>query len=178
MNTFMTGVLERNEVGATDGHVVYDRWLTLCLPDGIALRIFDDELVSTDLEVGQTYDMILVVAVPQEIRYLPEPPADVDLRTVDHEVVESRVTKGTLLEYTYVVRGTVLDPSWLAPQHAYRCAVPDLYDYTSVLLQTAVGRVLINSLNVEEDMKGPVEQVTAEGYMEWERSRLDLLAVL
>jgi hypothetical protein len=178
MNMFVTGVLERNEVGATDGYTIYDRWLTLRLSNGIALRIFDDELISSDLEVGQTYDMILIIAVPRTIHYLPSPPPNTDLEAIEHEVVESRATPGTFLERTYVVRGTVLDPSWQAPQLEYRCMVPDFYDYEAVLVQTAIGRILLSRTSIEDNMEGLTEQVTLGGYLEWERSRLDLMAVL
>ena len=178
MNTFVTGILERNEVGATDGHTIYDRWLTLRLSNGIALRIFDEELISTDLEVGQTYNMILVVAVPDTIRYLSAPPENVDLESIDREVVELRGSEGEFVEYTYVVRGTVLEPSWQAPQRAYRCMVPDFYDYEAVLVQTAIGRILLSCTSIEDNMEGLAEQITSGGYLEWERSRLDLMAVL
>jgi hypothetical protein len=178
MNTFVTGVLERNEVGATDGHTIYDRWLTLRLSNGIALRIFDDELISSDLEVGQTYDMILIVAVPWVIHSLSSPPTNTDLEAIDREVVESRVTPGIFLERTYIVRGTVLDSSWQAPQRAYRCMVPDFYDYEAVLVQTAIGRILISRTSIEDNMEGLAEQITSEGYLEWEHSRLDLMVVL
>jgi len=178
MNTFVTGILERNEVGATDGHTIYDRWLTLRLSNGIALRIFDEELISTDLEVGQTYNMILVVAVPDTIRYLSAPPENVDLESIDREVVELRGSEGEFVEYTYVVRGTVLEPSWQAPQRVYRCMVPYFPEFAAVLVQTAIGRVLINHLDIEEDMEGSLEQIKVGGYLEWEHSRLSLLAVL
>jgi hypothetical protein len=178
MKTFVTGVLERNGVGATDGYTIYDRWLTLRLSNCIALRIFDEELISTDLEVGLTYDMILVVAVPDTIRYLSAPPENVDLDAIDCEVVELRGSEGAFIEYTYVVRGTVVEPSWQAPQCAYRCMVPYLPEFSAVLVQTAIGRVLINHLDIEEDMEGSIEQIEIGGYLEWEHSRLSLLAVI
>ena len=163
MNEFVTGVLELNEVGATDGHTVYDRWLTLRLANGTAIEIFDDQLISTDLVVGQMYDLVLIVAVPWEIRYLPSPPPHIDLKA---------------LEQNYVVRGVVLDPYWQATERRYRYMTAGFYKRVSVLLETAIGRLLVSRRNLEKDMQGPAEQVATGGYLEWMESRLDLLAVL
>src|SRR5215467_13442572 len=152
MNEFVTGVLERNDAGATDGHTVYDRWLTLRLANDTAIDIFDDELISTDLVVGKMYDLVLLVAVPWRIRYLPIPPPDVDLKA---------------LEQNYVVRGVVLDPYWQTTERLYRYVSTGFYERISVLLETAVGRILVSRLNIEEDMEGPAEEVAAGGYLEW-----------
>ena len=163
MNGFVTGVLEQNEVGATDGHTVYDRWLRLRLKNEVVIEIFDDQLISTDLEIDQEYSMSIVVAVPWELKYFATSPTDVNV---------------SLMEHNDIVRGIVLDSSWQVPAQDYSRMTENFQKRVYLLLETAIGQVLMSRRTLERYAQEPIEHVETGGYLEWEPSRLDLLAIL
>lgn len=57
--TFVTAKLLENEVGAMYEEDILDRWLTLELSHGRLLKIFDSQVISNDLLLGNSYEFIL-----------------------------------------------------------------------------------------------------------------------
>jgi len=151
VSKFVTGVLERNEVGATDGHTIYNRWLSLRLKNEGVIEIFDDQLPSTNLEINQEYSMNIAVAVPWELKYFATPPLDIDV---------------SLMEHNDIVRGIILNPSWQVPERAYSRMTENFQKRVYLLVETAIGQVLISRRALERYAQEPIEHVETGGYLE------------
>lgn len=149
MTDFIRATLEQSEDGATYEGTVYDRFLVLRPSSGERLPVFDmTEPISTGLDTGQTYEVVLVAALPGPVRRLPEHPAGADQWW-----------------------GTVVEPRWKALQGAFERARPGLYAREWVLLRTPLGALLINP----DELESPVSTGDILG---WEEPRLDLYGVV
>ena len=155
MGNFITGVLIQNEDGATYEGVVYDRFLKLQHPRDYVLSIFDPiEPISTNLRVGETYELVLVPFVV----------------SVKHVSISESTLKNRYIS-SGVWQGIVIDLNWRTSEGSYRLARPELYDREWILLETSLGQVLLNPRSIETVLnKGDI--------VEWENVRLDLYAVV
>ncbi|MBZ0291385.1 MAG: hypothetical protein K8L99_02350, partial [Anaerolineae bacterium] len=57
---FMVVEIVKNEDGATYEGGVFTRFLTIRTSDGHLLSVFDPEVLSTDVEEGGVYDLLLL----------------------------------------------------------------------------------------------------------------------
>lgn len=150
MGGFITGVLLQNEDGATYQGKVYDRFLKLGLSNEQVLSIFDPfGPISTDLPIGEVYEMILVT-LATSVRYFAALPLDVE--TADWQ-------------------GVIIEPRWRVPESDYQRTSSELYTHEWVLLATSLGKLLMNP----KVFKTPI---SPEGVVLWNNVRLDLLAVV
>jgi hypothetical protein len=156
MNNFITGVLTRNKEGATYEDVVYDRRLTLHLPNGYDLSIFDPaDPISSQLQIGEVYTMVLSPLVMSvNLISTSQPSSAPEMPTNANNW-----------------QGTVIDSDWKAPKDAFRLTHPELYELGWVLLATPLGNVIINPDNAGTSLS---VGMTAQ----WENTRLDLYAVV
>jgi hypothetical protein len=150
LGNFITGLLERNEDGATYEGVVYDRFLTLRHGNGQVLSIFDmGEPISTNLPTNEIYEMVLVAAVPGDIQFFPaRPPTS-----------------------TGDCHGIVIETAWNATKGSYRRDRVELYGREWMLLATPLGHLLMNPTEI-----GVL--ISVGGFVQWKDPRLDLYAVV
>jgi hypothetical protein len=145
---FVRGTLLRNEPGATYQKVVYDRFLTVRMPTGDELRVFDmGDPISEDLEPGLKYELVLVVTVPQGLRQGAERAPDT------HWAAH------------------VLEASWRANLADFARVRPELLDRDWVLAETAIGSLLLSP----RDIPRPV--IAGEN-IRWDEARFDLFGIV
>ena len=174
MTDFLQGLLVSNEIGATDGGKVYDRWLRLQVAPGCVLSVFDPACLSTDLAPGQVCTFAVLLGLLEGVR----PSANTDLTLIrqrhivriDEQVKtatpEEIVTRSTLM------RGKVHSTRWQTAQQVYERATPAFPAQSYLLLQTAFGAVLVSPAEL------PAEACQEGMTLEWETARLDLLAII
>ena len=150
MKGFITALLLQNEAGASYQDKIYDRFLRFQHLNGQILSVFDPYgPVSTDLRVGEVYEVILA-SLATSVRYFSgTPPAIEDAGW----------------------QGVIIEPRWYAPENAYQRTSSELNAYDWVLLETSLGNVLINSQVFDVP-------VSSGGIVQWSSVRLDLLAVV
>jgi len=160
---FIGGVLEENNDGATYQGIVYDRSLTLRHPSGRSLEIFDCfGPISTGLLTSKAYDMIVSFRIPWQIQRAWRSPAV--LKPLNWQA-------------------TVITPRWTAPRvrEAYDRTALELYEKKWVLVSTWFGRALVHPGGFERRPEVGDRLWAANpwegGFMRWENTRLDLLAV-
>lgn len=162
LQEFVNGLLVSNEVGATYRGEVYDRFLKIRLNSGHTLPIFDDSWpakpISTDLQIGNFYHMILVSSVNEHLAHF-----------------SSLYSVGTN-EW----EGTVLATNWQLPHEPtqyFQCFVPRHNEFRRnwVLILTPYGGVLMAPEEVEDAIG---RKVQVGDRLRWVCSRLDLLAVV
>ena len=175
---FVRGVLEemQGEYGS-----YYE--LLLRLPTGQVIPIFYDcprdiepanDQISALLETGVPYEMLLIVR-GHHVKYTPIIAPEVPFELV---TVESG-TGATAVKVNVILQGKVLDSFWnVASQKYLAVSTPKIYERHYVLLQTAIGNVVVNYKLLEEDLGEQAKEIAAGGYLTWEPSRLDLLAIL
>jgi hypothetical protein len=156
MGNFIMGVLVQNKDGATYEGVVYDRRLTLRLPNGRELSVFDPaDPISTTLHIGEVYEMVLVpFVVSVNLVPLSQSSAGLEAATESNNW-----------------QGTVIDPNWEAQKNAFRLVRTELYEQRWVHIATPLGNIIIRPESVGATLNiGTVVQ--------WKSTRLDLYAVV
>jgi len=150
MKGFVTALLLQNEGGATYQGKIYNRFLRLQHLNGQILSVFDPYgPLSTELHVGEVYEMILA-SLATSVRYFSgTPPAIKDTEW----------------------QGVIIEPRWRAPENAYQRTSSELNAHDWVLLETSLGKVLISPRIFDIP-------ISVEGIVQWNSTRLDLLAVV
>ncbi len=134
----------------------------------------ENDQISAQLEVGASYEMLIIVRA-NYVKYTSILPPDVSFELVPKEfkVEQMVVTRND------ISGGKVLDLSWQAASQKYLAiATPKIYERHYVLLETAIGNVIINYKVLEEDLGEQAKEIAVGGYLTWGPSRLDLLAII
>ncbi len=178
MSILVVGVLEEKQGEYGD---YYD--LKLRLPTGQIIPVFYDcprdvelenDQISAQLDIGTSYEMLIIVRI-NHVKYTPTVPPDVsfELAPKEFRIGQTVVTRNDILG------GKVLDPFWnIARQEYLAVATPKIYERHYVFVETAIGNVIINYKTLEEDLGEQAKEIATGGYLTWEPSRLDLLAIL
>jgi hypothetical protein len=186
VNTFVRGTL----VERTCEYELYCT-LTFRLADETTISIFDSKHresrigpISTQLSLGTTYNLLLMVRA-RHVKYWLVVPPDSTMKVVTEQRVipilneEEMIVGENVVEQHNVVQGKVLDPHWEASKYTYQVvSSPKLYERDYVLLNTAIGNLVVSRQYIEPDLGEQAEHIAVDGYMEWRPSRIDLLAVL
>jgi hypothetical protein len=166
---FVQGIVLQNEADATDGDRVYTRKLVIQTTSGSHVPIFDPDVLSTPLEIGTSYELVLVFGVARGMHLLsqpaPEPPpaqADMVLRVFDR----APRTLGFTQAY-------VLDAHWWAPDALLPFLPERATARSRVLLQTPVGRMLASYRSLVRKLG----EISIGAPFTWTRARLDLIAI-
>src|SRR5579863_48348 len=154
MGFFFKGLLVENEEGATYEGKVYNRFLKLRLLDGQVISVFDPCAISTEISVGNTYEMILLAFPAQKSI----------LYSSDTLLLPS------ILE-TDDWYGTVIEQHWRLIKETYRFSCSYLCDGERILLMTPRGQLLMSSKEIDSP-------INVGGTIQWKNVRLDLCAII
>ncbi len=134
--------------------------------------------MSTESIVGVPYHLLLKVR-PRHTRYFPAVAPETSLHVVREE---SLAKDGGVRSLDHVTQGQVLDPCWDTTTQTYLAAYASRFgEGDLILLETAIGKVVVSRAHIEPDLQKQGEQlaqIAVGGYLEWTSSRLDLLALL
>jgi hypothetical protein len=183
MDNFIRGILRVDEEPYTGG-------MDLCLPDNETIRLFYHDLRSTKewveedpfdqlLESENWYELLIIaqvgLTVHNKIIYLPTIPPGSRLELAYREIkLSDRVVKDTK-----VVQGIILDLNWNAASVPYLAVAGQrVYSHHFVLVQTAIGKMVLSYPALQERLGEQVKALAPGGYLEWEPSRLDILAII
>jgi hypothetical protein len=163
----------------------------LCLANGETIRILYSDLrsrgepregnnpVSQILEANQWYELLLIVQIglgkDKKVTYASSLPPGTRLELKCREVqVFSEVIK-----HNDVLQGIILDLNWNAVNVPYLAiAGQRVYSHHFVLVQTAIGKMVLSYPALQERLGEQVKTLAPGGYLEWEPSRLDILAII
>lgn len=162
----------------------YRNELDLRLPGGETLFLFyqrprelrdtEEDALDALFESGKFYELLVTVRARQ-MTYSPTILPGTRFELV---VREEQGPMGVVTHHE-VLRGTVLDPTWDAARQPYQAiATPRLYEQRYVLLETAVGNVVISHGTLQRALPLSPEDLTIGGYLEWPPSRFDVLAII
>jgi hypothetical protein len=184
MDHFVQGVL-------TVEDEVYLSEPDLCLVNGDTIHILysdlrsreesreEDNPVSQLLEANQWYEMLLMVQIGlgknKKVTYASSLPPGTRLELKCREVqVFSEVVK-----HNDVLQGIILDLNWNAASVPYLAVAGQrVYSHYFVLVQTAIGKMVLSYPALQERLGEQVKTLAPGGYLEWEPSRLDILAII
>jgi hypothetical protein len=139
----------------------------------------EQDPLSLILDVDQWYELLLLVqlrsAGERNVTYAPTLPSGKKLDLVYSEaLIYSEVVK----RYD-VQQGIILDLDWdMASQQYLAIAGRVLYTRRFVLVETAIGKMVLSYKALQDQLEDQIEQLAVGGYLEWGRSRLDLLAII
>jgi len=131
--------------------MVYDRWLKLGHPSGKLVTVFDYLAISERLLIGSRYEVIVQANIFASIVYFPQ-------RQINPV-------------YDNWLEGKILNLNWQAAGNNYLLSYDDLYKGNWILIETILGQLVIHP----QDILQPIKQ---NGYLYWEESRIDLMAVI
>jgi hypothetical protein len=153
LKDFMHGILIENRPGATYQDHVWDRFLMAKLDSGDRVKLFDPGRISTDLKVGESY--IFIVAAT----------AFGGLRTCN-STADLKGSSGGVVEVL----------NWRPPKEwTYECVDEDLFNIEGLLVvDSRLGKMLLYKSELG-DRFGPLSVGMC---LEWQTSRLDLMAAL
>lgn len=164
MAEFITGVVERIVDGATYGVQVYDRWVTVRVDRGVAVRVFDYGLLSDDLHEGQHVRVVLAAFMTpshwqaQQDDPQWEPPGLLS----DPPDLRSQGLGGVISDLTW----HLADQQW---QHVF-----DRYQTSMfVRLTTPIGDLITGHMRLQREVDAPL---AVGNYVTWEFARYDLMA--
>jgi hypothetical protein len=184
MDHFVQGVLT-----VTDPEYILDPDLRLISGETIHLLYSDlrPEAGETDednpltllLEENQWYEMLLVVQIglgKRKVTYLPSIPPGTQLQLQTTEV-QPRV--GVVRRRNDVVQGIILDLNWDVASVPYLAVAGSVvYTHRYVLIETAIGKMVVSYKALQDVLGEQVHQLAPGGYLEWERARMDILAII
>jgi hypothetical protein len=153
-------------------------YLAFLLDGGIILPVFSTATerakkgpVGAQLQIGRSYRLLLLVR-PRQLRY-PLETAGVrgmrDLVAVARREIarDARGVSGERVRLEHqLLRGQVVEADWWNGERRY------------VLLETAIGRVVLSRRTLETDLKERADELVAGSWLAWEPWRLELLEVL
>lgn len=138
----------------------------------------EENSVSLLLEENHWYEMLLIVQIglgERKVIYQPanQPHKDLKLQTTEVQIYEKTRVRND------IVQGVILDLSWKPESVSYQAiAGPRIYAQRFVLIETAVGKMVLDYQALEKQALAQVNLFEPGGYLEWERARLDILAIL
>ncbi|RAQ94692.1 hypothetical protein [Thermogemmatispora tikiterensis] len=176
--TFVQGLLIEKQCD-------YDSFyhLTFLLRSSILLPVFSSASrligsqgkLGAQLQVGRNYHLLLLIR-PRQLKYRrPEEHAGAGaaskpglaalaLRQIARDA--RGVSGERVILQHHPVSGRIVDPDWEWERQRY------------ILVETAVGRAVLNRKAAEDDLKGRGGELAAGGLLEWELWRSELLALL
>lgn len=141
-------------------------------------RTEEDNPLSLLLEENQWYEMLLIAQIglgTRSVTYLPSPLPATKLELQATEVQIS----GKVYRRNDVVQGIILDLNWDASSmHYLAVAGPVVYTRRFVLVETAIGKMVVDYKALQEHLGEQVHQLALGGYLKWDPARLDILAIL
>ena len=152
MQEFIFATLTQTEPGAIYEDMIIDRWLVITHETGKTLRVFDMDNISRDLKAGTKYEFVLCPLIYKGVitPYLPE--------------MVSTSEQGLL--------ATILDRDYSLEEGDFEFTVDGLSESKWALVQSELGGLVISQHDL--DKHGVIGQAII---LDWQRSRLDLLAV-
>jgi hypothetical protein len=185
MNHFVQGIL-------TVEDEVYLSEPDLCLANGETIRLLysdlrsrgepreEDNPVSQLLEANQWYEMLLLAQIglgkDKKVTYTPSLPPDTRLELKCREVqVFSEVVK-----HNDILQGIILDLNWDTTSVPYLAVAGQrVSTHHFVLVETAIGKMVLSHPALQERLgEQQVKALAPGGYLEWDPSRLDILAII
>ncbi|HEU5380952.1 MAG TPA: hypothetical protein VFV38_36475 [Ktedonobacteraceae bacterium] len=175
MLSFVRGILEAKscEYGAYCN-------LVLRVTEEIAIPVFNSAPrgssapLSAQWAIGMKYHLLLKVRA-EHITYHSTFPAGTVLETVTEEFQAG----GKVFRQMNIAQGRILDPFWDATQHSFQAvASSQIYKQFYVLVETAIGNILISRDDIASELGEQAQQLSAGGYLKWEPGRIDLWALL
>ena len=178
MNTFVQGILVVQEEP-------YRNELNLDLTNGETLFLFyqqprearkkgEDDQLDALLESGKFYELLILIRV-RHVTYAPTIPPGTTFKLIPKE------GKGPtgVYQYNELRQGKVIDLSWKANKLQYQAiAESSIYEHQYILLETAIGNVVVRHKEFQKNSHIPIEDITIGSYLEWAPSRLDVLAII
>ncbi|MBE3567793.1 MAG: hypothetical protein IMW90_18910 [Thermogemmatispora sp.] len=156
--------------------------LTFLLRSSVLLPVFSSasrpggsqSKLGSQLQVGKNYHLLLLIR-PRQLKYRgPAESARADagkpglaalaLRQIARDA--RGVSGERIILQHHPVSGRIVDPDWEWEQQRY------------ILVETAVGRAVLNRKAAEDDLKGKGGELAVGGLLEWELWRSELLALL
>jgi hypothetical protein len=188
MNTFVHGTIVEQEgsygsyyemqLRVPSGHVFplnYDneRDTSKTLNDGEEEMANDP--ISDLLEVGTAYELLTVL----ELRHLVYSPT-VPLGAIFKVKTKVIQRKRSVTKRDEIQQGKVLDPDWNVASLDYLAVSrhANIYKKRYVLLETAIGKVLINYRDIQFELGEQGKHLASGSYLEWQNSGLILLAII
>jgi hypothetical protein len=183
MDHFVQGVLIVDEEPYTGG-------MDLRLPNKETVRLFYTDLRpmeerQTDdpfdrlLESEKWYELLIIVhagrTAHNKVTYSPSipPGTKLELMPEKFQVADRAVTDHR------IVQGIILDLHWNAASASYLAiASPRIYTRRFVLVETVIGKVVLDYQVLREKLGEQVDQFVPGGYLEWQPARQDILAIL
>ncbi|WP_052888988.1 hypothetical protein [Thermogemmatispora carboxidivorans] len=175
--TFVQGLLIEKQCD-------YDSFyhLTFLLRNSILLPVFSSASrmggsqgkPGVQLQVGRNYHLLLLIR-PRQLKYRrPEESAGAGASKPGLAALALRqiardargVSGERIILQHHPVAGRIIDPDWEWERHRY------------ILIETAIGRAVLNRKATEDDLKGRGGELTVGGFLEWELWRSELLALL
>ncbi len=175
MVSFVRGVLaEKTCEYGSYCHLVFR------LADGATIPVFDSAArgssapFSSLWTIGTEYH-VLLKARAEHVTYASMVPAG----TVFKIVTQERQTADKIVHQTSISQGKVLDPLWDATEHPFQAVVSHhVYKQAYVLVETAIGNVLLSRDAIAADLGEQMQQLAVGGYLQWAPGRIDLWALL
>ena len=139
----------------------------------------EDNPVSQLLEANQWYEMLLIAQIglgkDKKVTYTPNLPPGTRLELKCREVqVFSEVVK-----HNDVVQGIILDLNWDTTSMPYLATAGQrVHTHHFVLVETAIGQMVLSYPALQERLGEQVKALVPGGYLEWDPSRLDILAII
>lgn len=134
--------------------------------------------VSQLLDENQWYEMLLIAQIglgKRKVVYFPNIPSGTAL-----QLQTTKVQIGPeMRERTDVVQGIILDLAWNVRSIPWLAVAGSrVYAHRFVLIETAIGKMVLDYQALQERLGEQISQVVPGGYLEWEPARLDILAIL
>ena len=139
----------------------------------------EDNPLSLLLEAGHWYELLLIAQIglgrSNKIVFMPAPPPGSRLKLASTE----RRVAGEIRKSYRVTQGIILDLNWNATSQQYLAvAGPRVYTTRFVLVETAIGKMVLDYQALQRRLGGQAQELAVGGYLEWEPARLDLLAII
>lgn len=127
MGNFIRATILKNEEGAKYEGIVFTRFLTLAINENLQIEVFDEEPISGDLRVGETYEFLLDMTLRK---------SSDSLQIVDK------------LEQGGIWQGRVLAVNW-KPEGKFSYHLPSLLTsqrpHSWILVETEIGKILVTT---------------------------------
>jgi hypothetical protein len=152
------------------------------------IKVFDSILPGLERPLGdqiipdQIYTLLITLA-PRQITLLGIQP--------DESLLNVQIEEQTFYPYkeigevktfalSNIIQGKIIDLRWTiaALPEEQRQVLADLQNETYLLLETAIGHLIINHENLSASLEGQIEQLVPGEHIIWEPTRLELLAIL
>jgi hypothetical protein len=182
MNHFAQGVLtvsEETYIGEPDLRLVNGKTIRLLYEDLRTEGYEEEDLLSLLLEENKWYELLLLVMIglgERTITIAPTIPPGTEMELKYLALLPDRYPDS---RYNWVMQGIILDPQWDAASQPYLAVNgPLVFTHRWVLIQTAVGKMVLSYSDLEKRLGDQVKQLAPGAYLEWGPARLDILAII